>query len=259
MLEQIALRSLIVHQLGQTRILEVLFTSADPKFAADFVNTLTTEYVDSNMEARWKMSERTGVWLNGQLDDMRIKLERSEAALQQYAQRSGLLYTTPQSGGNEKTNVSEDKLRQLQESLSHAEADRAAAQSRYEIAKAAPPESVGDVLNDESLRELQGKLTDLKRQEAALIAVYTPKHEKVKQVEAQIAPLQSAFDANAPPSSPTSAMTTIQPCAAKNFSQLITVLNPLWLPTRPASRFSTTSSSVKWIPTASCMSPPCSR
>lgn len=194
-LEQIAMRSLIIHQLGQTRVLEVLYTSADPKFAADFVNTLTTEYIDSNMEARWKMSERTGVWLNGQLDDMRIKLERSEAALQQYAQRSGLLYTTPQSGGNEKTNVSEDKLRQLQESLSHAEADRAAAQSRYEIAKAAAPESVGDVLNDESLRELQGKLTDLKRQEAALIAVYTPKHEKVKQVEAQIAPLQSAFDA----------------------------------------------------------------
>ena len=194
-LEQLAMRSLTVHQLGQTRVLEVLYTSADPKFAADFVNTLTSEYVDSNMEARWKMSERTGVWLNAQLDDMRIKLEKSEAALQQYAERSGLLYTTPASGGNDKTNVAEDKLRQLQESLSHAEADRAAAQSRYEIAKTAAPESVGDVLNDESLRDLQEKLTDLKRQEAALISVYTPKHEKVKQVQAQIAPLQSAFDA----------------------------------------------------------------
>ena len=114
-LEQLAMRSLTVHQMGQTRVLEVLYTSSDPKFAADFVNTLTSEYVDSNMEARWKMSERTGQWLNSQLDDMRIKLEQSEKELQQYAERSGLLYTTPASGSAEKTNVSEDKLRQLQE------------------------------------------------------------------------------------------------------------------------------------------------
>lgn len=195
LLEQSALGSLTIHQLGQTRVVEILYTSADPKFAADFVNTLTSEYVDSNMEARWQMSHRTEDWLNTQLDDMRIKLERSESALQQYAERSGLLYTTPVSGGNDKTNVSEDKLRQLQEALSHAQADRAAAQSRYETAKDAPPESVGDVLNDISLRDLQAKLTDLKRQEAALISTYTPKYEKVKQVQAQIAPLQAAFDA----------------------------------------------------------------
>jgi succinoglycan biosynthesis transport protein ExoP len=193
--EQLALRSLTIHQLGQTRILEVLFTSPDPKFAADFVNVLTSEYVDSNMEARWQMSEKTGVWLNTQLNDMRVKLEKSDAALQQYAERSGLLYTTPPSGGTEKTNVSEDKLRQLQESLSRAEADRAAAQSRYEIGKAAPPESIGDVLSDDALHDLQQKLTDLKRQEAELLSVYTRKDEKVKRVESQIAPLQNAFNA----------------------------------------------------------------
>jgi uncharacterized protein involved in exopolysaccharide biosynthesis len=113
-LEQAALRSLTIHQLGQTRVLEILYTSPNPKFASDFVNTLTSEYVESNLEARWRMSERTETWLNKQLDDMRVKLERSEAALQEYAERSGLLFTTPASGSTEKTNVSEDKLRQLQ-------------------------------------------------------------------------------------------------------------------------------------------------
>ncbi len=192
--EQLALRSIMVHQLGQTRILEVLFTSPNPKFAADFANTLTSEYVDSNMEARWQMSQKTEEWLNRQLDDMRVKLEHSEAALQQYAERSGLLYTTPASGSLEKTNVSEDKLRQLQESLSRAEADRAAAESRYDVAKTAAPESVGDVLNDASLRALQEKLTDLKRQEAQALTIYTHKDPKVKTIEAQIEPLQAAFE-----------------------------------------------------------------
>ncbi len=194
-LEQMAMRSLMVHQLGQTRVLEVLYTSSDPKFAADFVNTLTSEYVDANMEARWEMSKRTGQFLSGQLDDMRITLERSEAALQQYAERSGLLYTTPASGSSEKTNVSEDKLRQLQESLSRAEADKVTAQSRYETARSAAPESVGDVLNDESLRNLQDKITDLKRQEAQALTIYTAKNEKVRLIQSQIEPLQTEFDA----------------------------------------------------------------
>jgi capsular exopolysaccharide synthesis family protein len=194
LMEQQALRSLSVHQSLQTRIVEVLYVSPDPKFAATFVNTLTAEYVDSNMEARWKMSEKTTEWLTGQLDEMKIKLERSEGELQAYAERSGLLFMTPASGSSDKTNVSEDKLRQLQEELSRASSDRATAQSRYEIAKSAPPESLGEVLGDSSLRDLQDKLTDLKRQEAELISIYTPKHEKVKMVQAQIAPLQAAFN-----------------------------------------------------------------
>ncbi len=194
-LHQRAMKSLTVRQMGQTRVIEILYTSPDPKLAAEFANTLTAEYIESNMEARWKMSEHTEEWLSKQLDEMRVKLERSEDSLQAYARQAGLLFTSPSSGSSEKSNVSEDKLRQLQEELSKAQADRGAAQSAYETAKSAPPETVGDVLSDSSLRELQGKLTDLRRQEAELITTYTPKHEKVLRIQAQIAPLELAFNA----------------------------------------------------------------
>jgi succinoglycan biosynthesis transport protein ExoP len=192
-LREKAMKSLTVRQLGQTRVIEVLYNSPDPKLAADFLNTLTSSYIESNMEARWQMSQRTGEWLSRQLDDMRVKLERSEDALQAYARRSGLLFTTPQSGAAEKTNVSEEKLRHVQEELSKAQADRAASQSRYETAKSAAPDSLADVLSDTSLRGLQDKLTELQRERAELIATYTAKHEKVRRVEAQMAPLETAF------------------------------------------------------------------
>lgn len=170
----------------------IMYSSSDPQFAADIVNTLASEYIQSNMESRWKMSERTGEWLSGQLNEMRIKLERSEAALQEYAQRSGLLFTGPQSGNS--TNIAEDKLLQIQQELSRAQADRAAAQSRYEIANAAPPDTVADVLSDRPLRDLQDRLTDLRRQQADLMTIYTANHEKVRRVVAQIAPLEKAFN-----------------------------------------------------------------
>ena len=194
-LRKSAMANLSVSQLGQTRVIEIWYKSNDPQFAANFLNTLTSEYIESNMEARWKMSEHTGEWLTSQLEGMRAKLQLSEIALQEYAQRAGLLFATPLLGGaSEKTNVSEDKLRQVQEELSRAQADRAVAQSRYDVAKSAAPETLGDVLNDQSLRNLQSKLTDLRRQEAELITIYTPKQENVRMVEAQIKALQAEFE-----------------------------------------------------------------
>lgn len=194
-LRKVAMDHLTVREIGQTRVVEALYKSNDPQFAADFCNTLATEYIQSNMEARWRMSERTGEWLTAQLEEMRVKLEKSEAALQDYAVKSGLLFTgTPNNPNNDKTNVSEERLREVQEELSKAQADRATAQSRYEMASNASPETVGEVLNDQELRDLLTKLTDLRRQRADLIAIYTPKHEKVKRIEAQIQPLEAEFN-----------------------------------------------------------------
>ncbi|MDP3000782.1 MAG: Wzz/FepE/Etk N-terminal domain-containing protein, partial [Bryobacterales bacterium] len=67
-------RNLKVRAAGQTRIIEVLFDSTDPKLAAEFANGLANEFIDSNVEARWKMTQRTGEWLTRQIDEIRIKL-----------------------------------------------------------------------------------------------------------------------------------------------------------------------------------------
>ncbi len=90
--------------------------------------------------------------------------------------------------------MADQKLLQLQDQLSKVQADRVSAQSRYEMTKSAPPDTLPDVLNDASLRGLQDKLTDLRRQQADLIVVYTANDDKVKRVNAQIAPIQAALE-----------------------------------------------------------------
>lgn len=185
-----AAKSLKVKAAGQTRILDLTVDSTDPRMAAVFANTLANEFIEQNLESRWKTTEKTSDWLARQLDDMRIKLERSEDALQQYARNSGLIFT------DEKTNVSEDKLHQMQAELSSAQADRIAKQSRYETAQSSPPDALPDVLNDTALREIQSKITDLKQQVAELSTTYTSEYSKLKRLQAQMATLQTAFDQN---------------------------------------------------------------
>jgi len=176
-----------VKAAGQTRIIEVTVDSTDPNIAATFANTLANEFIDQNMEARWLMAQRTGDWLGRQLDEMRIKLEKSEDALQDYARKAGLVFT------GEKQNISEEKLRQLQTALAAAQMDRVAKQSRYEMAKNSPPETLPDVLNDPTLQDYQAKITDLRRQEAELAATYKPEYSRVKRVQAQLAAVESAL------------------------------------------------------------------
>jgi len=178
-------RNLRVSQSGETRIVEVLYDSPSPAMAAEFVNTLVNEYIDQNVEARWQMSLRTGEWLTRQLGDMRSKLQRSEDSLQRYARQSGLVFTSREN------NVSEDRLRQLQESLLKAQAERIARQSRFEMANNSAPETLPDVLNDISLRDYQSKLAELRRQRAELAITYSAEYSKVRKVEAQIASLES--------------------------------------------------------------------
>lgn len=179
--------NLKVRAAGQTRIVEVLVESTDRQLASDYANTLTTEFIEQNMEARWQQTQKTGEWLSRQLDEMKIKLEKSEESLQAYARSSGLLFT------QEKTSVSEEKLKQLQTGMSAATADRISKQSRWEMAETASPETLPDVLNDATLRAYSTNLTDLRRQLAELKATFTASYPKVQKLEPQLATIEAAY------------------------------------------------------------------
>jgi uncharacterized protein involved in exopolysaccharide biosynthesis len=120
-------------------------------------------------------------------------LEQSEDNLQTYTRSAGFLVPGAVDGGRS-TSVSGAKLQQLQGSLLAAIADRVAKQSRYEIARASPPEGLADLLNNATLHEYRSKVTELERQIADLTALYTADYPKVKRLEAQLHLAESYFD-----------------------------------------------------------------
>src|ERR1700675_2389554 len=177
--------NLTVRTSGNSRLLEVLYESPDPKGAPEFVNTLVSEFIELSQEARWKSAEGTAEWLTNHLNIMKVQLEQSEAQLQDYARTSGLTFTS------EKENLAENRLKELQDELSKAQADRIANQAKFEGAKSKPPDSLPEILEDPTMRDYRQKLTELQRQHAELSATLTPEHYKVQRVEAQINELKS--------------------------------------------------------------------
>jgi capsular exopolysaccharide synthesis family protein len=180
-------RNLTVRTSGNSRLLEVLYESPDPKGAADFANTLVSEFIELSQEARWKSAEGTAEWLTNHLNIMKVQLEQSEAQLQDYARTSGLTFTS------EKENLAENKIKELQDELSKAQADRIANQAKFEGAKSKPADSLPEILEDPTMRDYLQKLAELQRQYAELSATLTPEHYKVQRVQAQINELKFAM------------------------------------------------------------------
>jgi succinoglycan biosynthesis transport protein ExoP len=180
-------RNLTVRTSGSSRLLEVTYESPDPKGAADFANTLVSQFIELSQEERWKAAQGTAEWLTSHLDKMKAQLERSETEMQEYARTSGLSFTS------EKENLAESRLKELQDDLSKAQADRIANQAKLEGAKSKPADTLPEVLDDTTMREYRQRLTDLQRQYAELSATLTPEHYKVQRVQAQIDELKSAM------------------------------------------------------------------
>jgi len=168
------------------RVVEVSAESTDPKRAAGIANTIATEFVHRDLERRMASSKSTSEWLNRELDGLGSKVRSSESALQDYTRRNNLLIDSEQGS------VAEMRLREVQDDLAKAQADRIAKESLYENLKAEMQGPHSAPLGDNTLDNYQLQLTTLRKELAEMEATYAPGYYKIAPLKAQIAELEKA-------------------------------------------------------------------
>ena len=174
---------------SKTRIVEIVSAWPDADLAAEVANALAEAYIDERLNSRWEAAQRTSEWLSRQLDDLRLRLEESAERMQQYARLSGLMFT------GERESVAQERLRQLQDELSSAQASRISKQSTYELLSSSDADAVSGLVGGPALQELEMRLADLRRAEAELGASFTDEFWRVKRLKAQIAEAEKALAA----------------------------------------------------------------
>ena len=182
-----ALARLSVKPTGQTRLIDIRLDWPDAEMAATLTNTLVQEYIEQNLETRWKAAQYTGDWLTRQLEGLKTKIARTDGELQNYANATDLLFTSDE----KRSTVAEEKLRQVQAELSRAQAEMAVAQAQYETSRTTPPEMLPKLMPGSPMGGYLTSVAELRRQLANLRSMYTPAHYKVQQVEAQVAELEA--------------------------------------------------------------------
>jgi succinoglycan biosynthesis transport protein ExoP len=167
-----------------SRVIDISCESPSGDVAAAFVNSLAQEYITQNGRFRASAAARTTQWLEGQIEEARTRMDRADEKLQDFIKQEGLAFVIDQN------TLADSKLRQLQADLSTVQSERISKQSRYELAKSSPVDSLPEILDDGTLRGLRDRLTELRKDRAQLTATLMPGHIKVKRIDAQIAELE---------------------------------------------------------------------
>jgi len=182
------LGSLTINPVRRSRWVEIMFDSYDPVLCARVVNALAANYVQLNLEAKWDATYKASDMISQQLIGLKVKLEKSEEELQRYAKQSSILLI------DEKQSITSQKLKQLQEELTRAEADLFQKEAVYNRVKSGDLGAVPGVLEDKLYLELSSRLMDLRRQHAELSAKFTPEYPRVEQVKTQMDELEGAME-----------------------------------------------------------------
>jgi polysaccharide biosynthesis transport protein len=183
--------SLGVKPVKLSRLVEISFDSQDPLLATRVVNALASNYIEQNLEVRWDATQRASEWLSQQLVDLKGKLEKSEDKLQAYARENDLLFLESDKGSTE--NIVNERLRQLQDELTKAQAARYQKESLARLVQAGDAELPGTEEN-KLLQEVSYRLVELKREYAQLTTSFNADYPKVQQIQNQINEVQALLD-----------------------------------------------------------------
>src|SRR5450631_1976159 len=128
--------NLHVTLIPNTRIIEIHYTSTDPRLAASAVNTLAATYVEQNFKTKFESTMQASDWLSKQLVDLQMKVETSQEKLVRYQKEHEIL------GIDEKQNIITSKLDELNRELTLAESERMQKESLYHLVQSEDLETV---------------------------------------------------------------------------------------------------------------------
>jgi succinoglycan biosynthesis transport protein ExoP len=180
--------SVSVGPVRRSNLVEVAFDSQDPKLAARVANQLASDYIDQNLQVKWDETVKASEWLSGQLVGLKAKLEKSEDALQSYAQANSILFV------EEKQNLVNARLKQLQEEYTKAQAERFQKESLHNLVQTGRVQDLPGVLANKLIQDLAVRLAELERDYAQLTATVKPDYPKALALKKQIDTLQASLD-----------------------------------------------------------------
>ena len=162
----ITLRYLDVTRPLNTYLLEIKYSSPDPKLAADVANAVASSFMDHNFELRVKSSGYLSVYVEKQLEELRAKMEKSSDALAAFERKMNVI------NPEEKTSLLTENIKQLNQEYLLAQAERVHKEAAL---NALENGSIAAQMNSpqaEELNRLQEKLDQANRNLADKASIY---------------------------------------------------------------------------------------
>ncbi len=182
------LNNLKITRPVNTYILDISYRSPDPQLAADVANAIAQSYLEHTFEIRIQSSNALSTFMEKQLDELRVKMERSDMALAKFEQELNVI------NPEDKTNILSSRLLQLNTEFTNAQGDRVRKEAAYKSLQsgsvaAAEVSGQGDELN-----RLQDRVNQAKQHLATVGSVYGPAYQEYRKAANDLAEVQRQFE-----------------------------------------------------------------
>jgi capsular exopolysaccharide synthesis family protein len=135
----------------------VSFISESPERAAQIANEIAQTYLEDQVLAKTRATMRASDWLGERVTKIRQDLEKSEAAVDEFRRKSGLL---PVKGDT----IPGQRLADLNAQLTNAHVERTRAELRLQTARESGPETLPDIFSSTMMQALRKDLTTINTQ-----------------------------------------------------------------------------------------------
>jgi len=182
------LTKLKIEPIRNSRLVKVHFDSNFPPLSTQVSNSLAAAYIQQNLEARFVSTEQAKEWLTKQLEDLKAKVERADENLQEFGSKHDIISL------DEKENVTMQRLTELNETLTKAEADRMAKEALYKQTGDRNFDSFPSILENRLIQDLKQTYIQLEAQYMRLSETFKPEYPEMARLKNQMEALHKRLN-----------------------------------------------------------------
>ena len=168
-----------------TRLVEIVYSSPDPAYAALAANTLAAEYVQQNLDLKLSNTTSTISWLTEELAKQRAKVEGAERAMAEYREGQNAMSL------DDGQNIVVARLNSLNDAVTKAKTARLQKETAYRQLGNLKGDSVNAdtfpaIAQNPTIQDIKQQLATLNGEKAKLSQRYGANHPTMETVTRQI-------------------------------------------------------------------------
>jgi capsular exopolysaccharide synthesis family protein len=169
-----------IDHLQGTRLVKIVFSTPEPDLSARIANAHAEAYIRNGLKLRTHANQEAQSFLETKLAELKVRVEASEAALNDYRRDKGVLFL------NDKDNIVVERLADLNKRLTEAEAERIGLEAQTRLINNRSYDSLPAVINNGLIGSLKTQAVQLEAEHAKLARQFLPGYPKLAQVKAQL-------------------------------------------------------------------------
>jgi polysaccharide biosynthesis transport protein len=184
------LDGLKIEPIAGTRLVTVSYGSSDRELGTRILEQHVRDYIKMGIELRSQSGKSARDFLAGQLVEIGRRVQNSEAALNTYRHRMGIVSF----GVDEKNGVAAQRMADLNRALTDVETKRMNSEAEMALVGAGDYASLPQVINNSAISALEPEVHNLQAEYARLSHSFNPGFPKLDEIKAQLDAAQRALD-----------------------------------------------------------------